>query len=61
MRAGAKIEQMAMNELSGVDRIYGVAAVNYALLLRSGRKLIKLSEQPRKFPVSDHQSEKSSP
>jgi outer membrane protein assembly factor BamB len=45
MRAGAKMEQLAMNELSGVERIYGVAAVDYALLLRSGRKLIKLSER----------------
>jgi outer membrane protein assembly factor BamB len=45
MRAGAKMEQMAMNELSGVERVYGVAAVDEALLLRSGRKLIKLSQR----------------
>jgi outer membrane protein assembly factor BamB len=45
MRAGAKMEQMAMNELSGVERVYGVAAVDRALLLRSGRKLIKLGER----------------
>jgi outer membrane protein assembly factor BamB len=45
MRAGAKMEQLAMNELSGVERVYGVAAVDRALLLRSGRKLIKLSER----------------
>jgi outer membrane protein assembly factor BamB len=44
MRAGAKPEQLAMNELSGVERVYGVAAVDRALLLRSGRKLIKLAE-----------------
>jgi outer membrane protein assembly factor BamB len=44
MRAGAKLEQLAMNELSGVERVYGVAAVDRALLLRSGRKLIKLAE-----------------
>ena len=45
MRAGAKMEQLAVNELSGVERVYGVAAVDRALLLRSGRKLIKLSER----------------
>jgi outer membrane protein assembly factor BamB len=45
MRAGAKMEQLAMSELSGVERVYGVAAVDRALLLRSGRKLIKLSER----------------
>ncbi|MGH9832718.1 MAG: PQQ-binding-like beta-propeller repeat protein [Blastocatellia bacterium] len=44
MRAGAKLEQLAINELSGVERVYGVAAVDRALLLRSGRKLIKLAE-----------------
>ena len=43
LRAGAKFEQLAVNELTGVERIYGVAAVDQALLLRSGRKLIKLS------------------
>lgn len=43
LRAGAKFEQLAANELTGVERIYGVAAVDQALLLRSGRKLIKLS------------------
>lgn len=36
---------MAVNELSGVERVYGVAAVDRALPLRSGRKLIKLSER----------------
>lgn len=43
LRAGAKFELLAANELTGVERIYGVAAVDRALLLRSGRKLIKLS------------------
>lgn len=45
IRAGAKLDQLAMNELSGAERVYGVAAVEGALLLRSGRKLIKLSER----------------
>ncbi len=45
MRAGAKMGQLAVNELTGVERVYGVAAVDRALLLRSGRKLIKLSER----------------
>jgi outer membrane protein assembly factor BamB len=45
MRDGAKPEPMAKNLLSEVERIYGIAAVDGALLLRSGRKLIKLSEQ----------------
>ncbi len=39
----AKFEQLAVNELTGVERIYGIAAVDQALLLRSGRRLIKLS------------------
>lgn len=42
MRAGAKLEQIAMNELSGIERVYGVAAVDGVLLARSGRALIKL-------------------
>jgi outer membrane protein assembly factor BamB len=45
MRDGAKPELIARNVLSEVERIYGIAAVDGALLLRSGRKLIKLSEQ----------------
>jgi outer membrane protein assembly factor BamB len=45
LRAGAKLEQLALNELSGVERIYGVAAVDRSLLLRSGRRLIRLSER----------------
>jgi outer membrane protein assembly factor BamB len=43
MRAGEKMERLAMNELSGVERVYGVAAVDHALLIRSGRRLVKLS------------------
>lgn len=45
MREGAKPEEIAKNSLSNLERIYGVAAVDGALLLRSGNKLIKLSEQ----------------
>jgi outer membrane protein assembly factor BamB len=45
MREGAKPELITKNVLSEVERIYGIAAVDNALLLRSGRKLIKLSEQ----------------
>jgi outer membrane protein assembly factor BamB len=43
LRAGAKFEQLAVNTLSDVERVYGVAAVDGALLLRSGRKLVKLT------------------
>lgn len=43
LRAGAQFEQLAINTLSEAERVYGVAAVDRALLLRSGRKLIKLS------------------
>ncbi len=43
MKAGAKMDQLAVNELSDVERVYGVAAVDHALLLRSGRKLVKLA------------------
>lgn len=39
--ASAQYEELAQNTLP-TDRIYGVAAVDGALLLRSGRKLIKL-------------------
>jgi outer membrane protein assembly factor BamB len=45
LRAGAKYERIAVNSLSGVERIYGVAAVDGALLLRSGRRLIKLTSK----------------
>jgi outer membrane protein assembly factor BamB len=45
LRAGAKFEQLAVNTLSDAERVYGVAAVDGALLLRSGRKLVKLQSQ----------------
>ncbi len=45
MRAGAKLEQLALNELSGIERVYGIAAIDSALLVRSGRALIKLGER----------------
>jgi outer membrane protein assembly factor BamB len=44
MRDGGRPEQIAKNSLSDIERIYGIAAVDGALLLRSGRQLIKLSE-----------------
>lgn len=46
IRTGAKFELLAENTLSNVERVYGVAAVNHALLLRLGQRLIKLSETP---------------
>jgi outer membrane protein assembly factor BamB len=46
LRAGRKLEKIARNELNlEGGRIYGVAAVDNALLIRSGRKLIKLGER----------------
>jgi outer membrane protein assembly factor BamB len=45
LQAGAKFQQLAMNELTDVERVYGVAAVDRALLIRSGRKLTKLAER----------------
>jgi hypothetical protein len=42
MRDGEKSEPITKNILSEVERVYGVAAVDGALLLRSGRRLIKL-------------------
>ncbi len=45
MREGAKPELIARNVLSEVEHLYGVAAVDGALLLRSGRMLIKVSER----------------
>ncbi len=41
VKAGAQYEELAKNTLP-LERIYGVAVVDGALLLRSGRKLIKL-------------------
>ena len=44
IRAGRQYEQLAVNTISELERIYGVAAIDDALLLRSGRRLIRLSE-----------------
>lgn len=41
VKAGPQYEELAKNTLP-LERVYGVAAVDGALLLRSGRKLIKL-------------------
>jgi len=43
LQAGRQYEQLALNTLD-VERIYGVAAVEGTLLLRSGKKLICLRE-----------------
>jgi outer membrane protein assembly factor BamB len=45
LRAGAKYEELAVNTIKDLERVYGVAAVDGALLLRSGKKLIRLSER----------------
>lgn len=45
IRAGQKYEQLAENSISDLERIYSVAAVDDALFLRSGRRLIRLSER----------------
>jgi outer membrane protein assembly factor BamB len=42
VKAGDKYEELAKNTLP-LNRVYGIAAVDGALLLRSGRKLIKLT------------------
>lgn len=44
LRAGDKFEQLAVNSIADLERVYGVAAVDGALLLRSGKRLIRLSE-----------------
>lgn len=44
LRAGDKYEQLAVNSITDLERIYGVAAVDGTLLLRSGKRLIRLSE-----------------
>jgi outer membrane protein assembly factor BamB len=44
LRAGREFQQLAVNTISELERIYGVAAVENALLLRSGQRLICLSE-----------------
>ena len=43
LQAGAQCKELTKNTLP-TGRVYGVAAVDGALLLRSGRKLIKLGE-----------------
>jgi hypothetical protein len=45
LRAGEKLERLAQNRLSIEGRIYGVASVDNALLIRTGRRLICLSER----------------
>ncbi|MDX2033290.1 MAG: PQQ-binding-like beta-propeller repeat protein [Blastocatellia bacterium] len=45
IRPGDQFQQLAKNMLPEVERIYGVAALDDALLLRSGRKLIKLANR----------------
>ncbi len=48
IRADNKFEKLAESELSpDGSRVYGVAAVDNALLLRCGRKLIKVSSKER--------------
>jgi outer membrane protein assembly factor BamB len=44
MRDGVKPKTITSNVLSDVERIYGIAAVDSALLLRSGRRIIKVSQ-----------------
>jgi len=48
LRAGREYQQLAINSINELERIYGVAAVDDALLLRSGRRLIRLSERKPK-------------
>jgi outer membrane protein assembly factor BamB len=43
MRAQSKLEILAENTLHEGNRVYGVAAVDSALLIRSGRRLTRLS------------------
>jgi outer membrane protein assembly factor BamB len=45
LRAGDKFEQLAVNTITNLERVYGVAAVDGALLLRSGKRLIRLREE----------------
>lgn len=45
LRAGPKYEALALNTLKDWQTTYGVAAVDGALLLRSGKRLVRLSEQ----------------
>ncbi|MEW6209692.1 MAG: PQQ-binding-like beta-propeller repeat protein [Acidobacteriota bacterium] len=48
LRAGEKPEVLAENRLSIEGRIYGVASVDGALLVRTGRRLIRLSEEAKR-------------
>jgi outer membrane protein assembly factor BamB len=48
LRAGEKLEVLAENRLSIEGRIYGVASVDGALLVRTGRRLIRLSEETKR-------------
>lgn len=43
-KAGDKFEKIAENTLPTDDRVYGVAAVNGAFIIRTGRKLIGISK-----------------
>jgi outer membrane protein assembly factor BamB len=52
LRAGDKPELLAQNHLSIEGRVYGVASVDNALLVRTGRRLICLSEK------GDHRRER---
>lgn len=45
LKAGAKFEELALNELPTSDKVYGVAAVKEALLIRTGTMLIKVQER----------------
>lgn len=45
LRAGEKLELLAQNHLSVEGRIYAIASVDNALLIRTGRRLIRLSEK----------------
>jgi outer membrane protein assembly factor BamB len=44
LRAGTKYEELAVNTLKDMQHVYGVAAVDGALLLRFEKRLIRLSE-----------------
>jgi outer membrane protein assembly factor BamB len=45
LKAGAKLDELALNELPTTDKVYGVAAVKGALLIRTGTTLIKVQER----------------
>lgn len=52
LKAGPQLAELARNTLP-TERIYGVAAVEGALLLRTGRQLLRLSTQPGKPKLAD--------